>query len=113
MKCPICDKYELISQSLEDSQGKEPDLFCPEIIKMPNGKILNHYREYPFYQQIRMIVLPYRILTLTKDNVSKVSIKSQYKNGEHYFKTLLTVPTLHPDGQSTLLNRIKLLLLLS
>ena len=89
MKCPICDKYELISQSLEDSQGKEPDLFCHEI------------------------VLPYRILTLTKDNVSKVSIKSQYKNGEHYFKTLLTVPTLHPDSQSTLLNRIKLLLLLS
>ena len=113
MKCPVCNKHELVIQSLEDSFGRAPDRFCPEIITMPGGKILNHYREFQGAKQIRMIVPPYRIIT--ESGHSKVSIQSRYKTGnqEYYFKTLLKIPALHPDSQEKLLDRIKLLMLLS
>lgn len=111
MKCPVCHKQELVSQSLEDSFGS-PDLFCPEVVIMPGGKCLNHYREFSSVKnQVRIIVLPYRIIT--QDGESKVSLHSRYKTGGHYFKTILQVPAIHPDSQEKLLNRIKLLLLLS
>lgn len=113
MKCPICNKHELVIQSLEDSLGRQPDLFCPEVVTMPGGKILNHYREFQQHKQVRMVVLPYRVITEAGE--SKVSIVDRYKSGErrHFFKTLLKVPALHPDSQEKLLERIKLLLLLS
>lgn len=113
MKCPVCQKHELLTQSLEDSFGNIPDLFCPEIETMPGGKILNHYREFRQHKQIRMIIPPYRIITQNEE--SKVSIQSRYKTGQkgYYFKTLLKLPVIHPDSQDNLLKRIKLLLLLS
>lgn len=113
MKCPICNKHELVTQSLEDSFGHAPDVFCPEIITMPGGKILNHYRELRSHKQVRMIVPPYRIIT--ENNLSKVSFQSRYETGErrYYFKTLLKLPIIHPDSQERLLERIKLLMLLS
>jgi|SRR5580698_8186502 hypothetical protein len=111
MKCPLCEKYELVSQSQEDSFGNEPDVFCPEIIKMPDGKIFNHYREFREADQIRMFALPYRIIT--EHGMSKVGLRSQYKSGTYYFKTVLKLPVIHPDRQDRLLQRIKLLLLLS
>ena|SRR5271165_2766883 len=113
MNCPICNKHQLVVQSLEDSGGSLPDRFCPEVITMPGGKILNHYRENQHYNSVRMIVPPYRIVT--QNNVSKISIQSQYKGGnrKYYFKTLLKLPVIHPDTNEKILNRIKLLLVLS
>jgi len=113
MKCPICKKHELVAQSLEDSYGRLPDLFCPEIITLPGGKILNHYRDFQGLKQTRMIVPPYRVIT--EGNESKVSLQSRYKTGGqgYYFKTLLKLPVIHPDSQEKLLDRIKLLMLLS
>src|SRR5271170_1072715 len=113
MKCPICNKHELVAQSLEDSFGKQPDLYCPEVVTIPGGKILNHYREFQQYKQVRMIVPPYRIIS--GNNLSKISIQSRYATGEKafYFKTILKLPLIHPDSQEKLLERIKLLLLLS
>ena len=113
MKCPVCNKHELVTQSLEDSYGREPDQFCPEIVTMPGGKVLNHYREFLGAKEVRIIVPPYRIVT--ENGTSKVSIQSRYRSGnrEYYFKTLLKIPALHPDSQERLLERIKLLMLLS
>jgi hypothetical protein len=113
MKCPVCNKHELVIQSLEDSFGHAPDHFCPEIITLPGGKILNHYREFQGTKQVRMIVPPYRVLT--ESGCSKVSLQSRYKTGSqgYYFKTILKIPILHPDSQENLLKRIKLLMLLS
>lgn len=108
MKCPMCGNHELVAQSLEDVFGGVPDTFCPEVIKI-SGKLFNHYRTSPY--RTRMIVLPYRILT--QNGKSKVSIQSKYKSGKEYFKTLFTVPELHPDTEQKLKDRIKLLLLLS
>ena len=113
MKCPVCLKHELVEQSLEDSFGRAPDLFCPEVITLPGGKVLNHYRDFQWMKQTRIIVPPYRIVT--EKGQSKVSIQSRYKTGErsYFFKTLLKLPVIHPDSQEKLLERIKLLLLLS
>lgn len=113
MKCPVCKKQELVAQSLEDSFGYAPDLFCPETVTLPGGKILNHYRDFSRLKQIRIIVPPYRILT--ENNKSKISIQSRYKTGSqgYFFKTLLELPVVHPDSQERLIDRIKLLLLMS
>jgi|SRR5271166_6565812 len=113
MRCPVCKKHELVAQSLEDSYGYAPDLFCPDVVTLPGGKILNHYRDFQRLNQTRMIIPPYRIIT--EANESKISIQSRYKSGEknYYFKTLLTLPIIHPDSQEALLKRVKLLILLS
>ncbi len=113
MKCPICNNHELVEQSLEDSGGRPPDRFCPEVVKMPGGKLFNHYREVVSLGRVRIIVPPYRIIT--EDGQSLISIQSRYKTGEkkHYFKFILEVPELHTDTEEKLRERIKLLLLLS
>lgn len=112
MKCPICNNHELVTQSLEDSFGFAPDLFCPEVTKV-EFKTLNHYREFTSRGEIRVIVLPYRIVT--KNNRSTVGLLKKYKTGErkNYFKTILNVPTIHLDTAPKLKERIKLLLTLS
>jgi hypothetical protein len=111
MKCPLCNNHNLVAQSLEDICGALPDIFCPEVVKMPGGKVLNHYRANSVFPKIRMIVLPYRVLT--ERGISTVSILSKYKSGKHFFKTLFKVPEIHPDTEDKLRERIKLLLLLS
>lgn len=111
MKCPVCGKYELVTQSLEDSFGHRPDLFCPETITLPGGKILNHYRHFQHLKQTRIIVPPYRIIT--HDNESEIGLQSRYKSGKYFFKTLLRLPVIHADSADKLLQRIKLLMLLS
>lgn|SRR5574337_1017242 len=111
MKCPICQNHELVAQSLEDIYGGQPDIFCPAIVKLPDGKVLNHYRENPYYHKVRMIAMPYRVMTHM--GKSKVSVLSQYKSGKYYFKTILNIPELHSDTEDKLRDRIKLLVLLS
>ena len=113
MKCPVCKKHELVAQSLEDSNGFTPEVFCPEVVNVPGYRLMNHYREYPSQKKTRMIALPYRIIT--EDGKSKIGLLSKRKSGEKkpYFKTILTVPALHPDTPERLAERIKLLLLLS
>lgn len=111
MKCPICLKHELVTQSLEDSYGRIPDVFCPEVVKLPDGKIVNHYREYPIIGKTRMIAMPYRVINWKGE--SQISQDHKYKSGKHYFKTILKIPELHPDTEEKLKNRIKLLLILS
>lgn len=113
MKCPICGEEELVTQSLEDCFGRKPDVFCPKVIRLPDGKLMNHYREYPVVgDKVRIFVWPYRLIT--HNGQTQVSIDSQYKkNKKHYFKTIMRVPALHVDTEEKLLNRIKLLVLLS
>lgn len=111
MKCPICEKHELVAQSLEDCYGRIPDLFCPEIVKLPDGKVMNHYREFPVVGKVRMIVFPFRIINWKGE--SQVSQDRTYKSGKHFFKTILKTPTIHPDLEDKLRSRIKLLLILS
>lgn len=111
MKCPICHNHELVTQSLEDSYGRLPDIFCPEVLKLPDGKIVNHYREYPIIGKIRMFAWPYRIINWRGE--SQISKDHQYKSGKHYFKTVLKTPALHADTEEKLRERIKLLLILS
>ncbi len=112
MKCPLCNKHELVDQSLEDCGGRNPDRFCPEVVNI-GGKLFNHYREVPSLGRTRIIIPPYRIIT--EDGVSLISIQSRYKTGEkkHYFKFILEVPELHLDTAEKLRDRVKLLLLLS
>jgi hypothetical protein len=115
MKCPVCQKHELVKQSLEDCGGEFPDIFCPEVVDIGNGKKLNHYREYAIMDRVRIIVLPFRILTDEDDGTfrSNIGILSKYKSGKPYFKTLLKLPEIHADTEEKLLNRIKTLLLFS
>lgn len=112
MKCPICQNYELVAQSLEDCYGRVPDVFCPEIVKLPDGKVVNHYREYPVIGRVRMIAFPFRVINWKgKSQISRIH---KYKSGKHYFKTILKdLPELHTDTEERLRERIKLLLLLS
>lgn len=111
MKCPLCGK-NLVKQSYEDSCGYEPDLYCQEAVEL-NGKIYNHYRKSFEEEKLVMMVPPYRILN--EDDLSKVGIPARYKTGKqrHYFKTVIKCPTIHPDTEDKLRNRIKLLLLMS
>jgi hypothetical protein len=113
MKCPICNEEELVTQSLEDCYGRIPDNFCPKVIRLPDGKVVNHYREYPVLgDKVRIIVWPFRIITWKGE--SQVSMDSQYKKSKkHFFKTILKIPQLHVDAEDKLRDRIKLLLLLS
>lgn len=111
MKCPICQKHELVAQSLEDCYGKVPDLFCPEVVRLPDGKILNHYREYPIVNKVRIIVWPYRVINWKGE--SQISKDHRYKSGKHFFKTVLKIPQIHADLEDKLRDRIKLLLLFS
>jgi hypothetical protein len=112
MKCPICQDSELVTQSLEDCYGRTPDVFCPKVIKLPEGKIVNHYREYPVVgDKVRIFVWPYRLIT--HKGQTQISLDCQYKSGKHYFKTILKTPALHPDEEDKLRDRIKLLILLS
>jgi hypothetical protein len=112
MKCPICQDHELVTQSLEDCYGRVPDVFCPKTVKLPDGKIVNHYREYPVVgDKVRMIVWPYRIVTWKGQ--SQISQDHKYKSGKHIFKTILKIPAVHPDVEEKLKARIKLLILLS
>ena len=114
MKCPLCQKHELVTQSLEDSYGRFPDKFCPEVVKLPEGRLLNHYREYYIngLTKIRMIAFPYRIINWKGE--SQISRDHTYKkSGKHVFKTLLKIPEIHPDLEDKLKDRIKLLLLFS
>lgn len=113
MKCPICQKHELVAQSLEDCYGRVPDLFCPEVVKLPDGKVVNHYREYPIVGKVRIVVFPYRIITWR--GKSQISRDHTYKkSGKHIFKSLIKdIPEVHPDLEEKLKDRIKLLLLFS
>lgn len=113
MICPVCEKHELVLQSLEDSFGNMPDLFCPETVTLPGGKILNHYRNFQRIKQIRIIIPPYKITS--ENGYSKISVQRQYTTGnkKYFFKMLLKVPTIHPDSEEMLIKRIKLLLILS
>ncbi len=113
MKCPICGTEELVTQSLEDAFGRKPDVFCPKVIKLPDGKLVNHYREYPVVgDKVRIFAWPYRIITWNGQSQISMDTK-RLKSTKHYFKTLLKVPALHVDTEEKLRNRIKLLLLLS
>lgn len=115
MKCPICQQYELVKQSLEDCGGDFPDTFCPEVVQIGN-KQFNHYRQFSIMSRTRIIVLPYRILTdVDYQGVARTSVGvlREYKTGKPYFKTLLKLPELHPDTEVNLINRIKTLLLFS
>lgn len=112
MKCPICQQHELVAQSLEDCYGQLPDIFCPEVVKLPDGKIVNHYREYPAIGKTRMIAFPFRIINWK--GKSQISKTHRYKSGKHVFKTVLKdIPELHPDTMERLRERVKLLLILS
>lgn len=117
MKCPICQKHELVKQSLEDCGGEFPDIFCPEVVDIGNGKKLNHYRQFAIMDRTRIIILPFRIITDCSfdDGTfrSNVGFLSKYKSGKPYFKTLMKLPEIHPDTEEKLLNRIKTLLLFS
>lgn len=121
MKCPICQKHELVEQSLEDCGYETPDVFCPTVVEIGNGKMVNHYREFRSIDRIRIVILPYRILTESRYDKSSrsdkyftnVGILSKYKTGKSYFKTLMKLPEIHPDTEEKLITRIKTLLLFS
>lgn len=117
--CPLCGKA-LIRQSAQDAGGSNPDIYCPEEITLPEDKrVVNHYREHGDLMETRIYLHPYRIVT--KDGQSKLGKRDRYKTkagvatkkGSLYFKTLIKCPEIHPDTEEKLLNRIKLLLLLS
>lgn len=122
MNCPLCNK-PLLEQSPEDTGWATPDLYCPEVITLPNGKKVNHYRERKEPDEVVIHVPPYRILTKETyykpqkiyNLISKIGLLSRYKTGSksYYFKTILTTPEIHPDTEDKLRDRIKLLLLLS
>lgn len=114
MKCPVCQNHELAKQSLEDTYGGDPDVFCPEVIKLPSGRVFNHFREHYKTGKLvvqRIFVLPYRIIT--KGDMSQISVLSQYRSGAPYFKTMLKVPVIHADTEENIIKRVKLLLLFS
>jgi hypothetical protein len=109
----------MIKQSAQDACFYEPDWYCPEEIKLSSGSIVNHYREYPGLGYVDMHVPPYRIRS--QGGNSKVGTIARYKshrgirtnNGRFHFKTVLSVPEIHPDTEQRLRDRIKLLLIMS
>src|SRR6185369_5069189 len=116
--CPLCNKT-LIKQSAQDACGYEEDWYCPDELRLASGRKVNHYREYPELGYTDIYLPPYRIRN--QDGQSKIGYLSQYKTkrrvrttrGKYYFKTIITCPQLHPDTEEKLLNRVKLLLLIS
>lgn len=115
MKCPVCQKQELVKQSLEDCGYEIPDVFCPTVVDIGNGKVVNHYREFKTIDRVRIVLLPYRIMTEHRygKTTSNVGVLSKYKSGKSYFKTLLKLPEIHVDTEEKLMTRIKTLLLFS
>lgn len=120
MKCPLCGK-DLIRQSSQDAGGYEPDLYCPEEVKeVGDTKSFNHYRIDYNMDLLTMYVLPFRIVNSISNPSSGTKIgihskykKSKFKNRKFYFKTILKCPTVHPDREDKLRDRIKLLLIMS
>lgn len=116
--CPLCNE-RLIKQSAQDACGYEPDWYCPKEIKLTSGGVVNHYREYPELGYVDMHIPPYRIRN--QDGESKVGTLSRYKthrrirtnNGRFRFKTIIKCPTIHPDTEQKLRDRIHLLLVIS
>jgi hypothetical protein len=92
MKCPICQEHKLVTQSLEDCFGRKPDIFCPKVIRLPEGKLVNHYREYSVVgDKVRIFVWPYRIITWKGESQVSVDTK-RLKSNKHFFKTIMKAP---------------------
>lgn len=122
MICPICLKQELVAQSLEDTHGSFPDIFCPTTISINQDSFHNHYRQFTALNETRIIILPYRIINVGIDDqysfyeqYSKVSILSRYNSGRkrYYFKSLSKLPFIPPTNEEDLLFRIKTMLTFS
>ena len=121
MNCPLCGKL-LVKQSLQDSCGYEPAVYCEELVKIPGDpRHFNHYREEPAIGTITMYVPPFRILN--ENGETKIGKHAQYMKGRRlrvrsntkkfYYKTIIKCPTIHPDTEDKLRSRIKLLLVMS
>jgi hypothetical protein len=109
--CPLCGQ-PLVQES--DQSDFDGDYFCQTRAQVAGHSLLNHYRYSLNNENVTMIIPPYRILTDWKGE-SRIGIRARYKTGQqkYYFKTILTVPTIHPDTEEKLRNRIKTLLLFS
>lgn len=122
--CPVCG--QMLVRNTDDapsiSRGYVPYIYCKEVVRTQDGREYNHYLEDIENNQVVITLPPYRIINRIDnrrghsfDKVSQVGIRSRYKTGErkYYFKTILTVPELHPDTEESLRNRIKTLLVFS
>jgi len=119
-KCPLCDK-PLLRQSAQDAGGYEPDIYCSEEIILPeDNRAVSHYRESSMLEEsVTMFIPPYRIVT--QNGMSKIGVRRRFKTrrgvvtnkGLLFFKTLIKCPPIHPDTESKLRDRIKLLLIMS
>lgn len=106
--CPLCGDA-LVEES--DQSDFDGDYFCQRRVLVDDHSLFNHYRHSFVNNYTAMFVPPYRIIN-DWQGTSKVGVRAQYKTGKRkfYFKTILTVPTIHPDTEEKLLNRIKTLL---
>ena len=109
--CPLCGQ-QLVQES--DQSDFDGDYFCQKRVQVDGHSLYNHYRESLVNNTVSMFVPPYRIQSGWQGQ-SKIGVRAQYKTGKQkfYFKTILTVPTLHPDTEENLRNRIKTLLIFS
>jgi hypothetical protein len=116
--CPLCDR-ELIRESQIFSDSSIPALYCQTCIQfLPEGKLINHFRQSFFYQKntnesllsyTTMIIPPYRIQNYGER--SSVGIISRYKTGKRrfYFKHLLTCPSIDPTSEEKIIDKIKMI----
>ena len=117
--CPLCGKV-LNQQDKKDLYGHEPVVWCPTTIKFQGGKQKFHYEFDAEANIIYMIVMPYRVVTTSKDTTVSVHIppdhpkaSDAYKTGKWLFRTVFHCPKIFPMEQDKLLKKIKTLLIFS
>lgn len=113
-KCPLCDKplYEL-----EKDYGV---IVCDTVITLPSGKTYHHYIHDLENNWLSIYILPYK-LSYRNDTTRVLKLRDKEpikkrrgtRSSLGYFKGLFTCPTIKPDREDKLLQRIKLLLTLS
>lgn len=119
MNCPMCDlecvEAKINSVPLFDSQGPTYNLHtftCPHKIMMKNNVSYNH-----FYQDIMRgttyMWLPSDYRIVNYGDKSRVSIMKDGDISGPWMQTIFECPTIKPDSTEKLLERIKILLLLS
>jgi hypothetical protein len=112
--CPLCGK---IMKTQDVNRGV---YWCPTPIKFQGGKQKFHYVVDLKYNSYEMIVMPYKINTY--NNYTQIAIHippnhpnatPAYKSGLFLFKNICkTIPIL-PMNANKLLNKIKLIVMLS
>lgn len=118
MNCPLCGQEcieeKINSPSLFASQGRNYRLhsfMCPTKITMINGVMYNHFTE-DLGNGTTYMWLPSNYRIINVQDKSRVSIMKCDLSG-HHMQTLFQCPVIKPDSPEKLVERIKILLLLS